>query len=150
MISGDPVVIIADDDIDDRLLLTEALVENGVERDRIVLACDGEELLSVLALYAQSSSLVFLDLNMPKKNGLRVLEAMRANPTQRHIPVLVFTTSNSRSDILSSYDLGCNAYFEKPYSYSELVDMVGIIKAYWFQKATLISPDYADIPRKNN
>lgn len=149
MVSGEPVVIIADDDIDDRLLLTEALVENGVERERIVLACDGEELLSVLALYAQSSSLVFLDLNMPKKNGLKVLEAMRANPTQRHIPVLIFTTSNSRSDILSSYDLGCSAYFEKPYSYSELVDMVGIIKAYWFEKATLINPDYADIPRKN-
>lgn len=149
MISGDPVVIIADDDIDDRLLLTEALVENGVDRDKVVLACDGEELLSVLALYAQSSSLVFLDLNMPKKNGLKVLEAMRANPTQRHIPVLIFTTSNSRSDIIASYDLGCNAYFEKPYSYSELVDMVGIIKAYWFQKATLINPDYADIPRKN-
>lgn len=143
------MVIIADDDIDDRLLLTEALVENGVDRDRIVLACDGEELLSVLAIHSQSSCLVFLDLNMPKKNGLKVLEAIRANPTQRHIPVLIFTTSNSRSDIILSYDLGCNAYFEKPYSYSELVEMIGVIRAYWFQKATLINPDYADLPRKN-
>lgn len=149
MVSGEPMVIIADDDIDDRLLLTEALVENGVERDKILLACDGEELLSLLVIHSQTPCLVFLDLNMPKKNGLKVLEAMRSNPTQRHIPVLIFTTSNSRSDIISSYDLGCNAYFEKPYSYSELVDMVGVIKAYWFQKATLINPDYADVPRKN-
>ncbi len=149
MVSGDPMVIIADDDIDDRLLLTEALVENGVERDKILLACDGEELLSLLALHGHSSCLVFLDLNMPKKNGLKVLEAMRSNPAQRHIPVLIFTTSNSRSDILSSYDLGCNAYFEKPYSYSELVDLISVIKTYWFQKATLINPDYADVPGKN-
>nr|PZN51461.1 MAG: response regulator [Bacteroidota bacterium] len=143
------MVIIADDDIDDRLLLTEALVENGVERSRILLACDGEELLSLLAEYSHTPSIIFLDLNMPKKNGLKTLEAIRANPTQRHIPVLIFTTSNSRSDILSSYDLGCNAYFEKPYSYSELVDMVGVIKSYWFEKATLIKPDFAELPRRN-
>ncbi|HEY8512971.1 MAG TPA: response regulator [Cyclobacteriaceae bacterium] len=149
MVSGVPMVIIADDDIDDRLLLTEALVENGVERSRILLACDGEELLSLLAEYSHTPSIIFLDLNMPKKNGLKTLEAIRANPTQRHIPVLIFTTSNSRSDILSSYDLGCNAYFEKPYSYSELVDMVGVIKSYWFEKATLIKPDFAELPRRN-
>src|SRR5690554_6075590 len=149
MVSGVPMVIIADDDIDDRLLLTEALVENGVERSRILLACDGEELLSLLAEYSHTPSIIFLDLNMPKKNGLKTLEAIRANPTQRHIPVLIFTTSNSRSDILSSYDLGCNAYFEKPYSYSELVDMIGVIKSYWFEKATLIKPDFAELPRKN-
>jgi len=143
------MVIIADDDIDDRLLLTEALVENGVERSKILLACDGEELLSLLAEYSHMPSIIFLDLNMPKKNGLNTLEAIRANPTQRHIPVLIFTTSNSRSDILSSYDLGCNAYFEKPYSYSELVDMVGVIKSYWFEKATLIKPDFAELPRRN-
>ncbi|HEX7016740.1 MAG TPA: response regulator [Cyclobacteriaceae bacterium] len=149
MVSGVPMVIIADDDIDDRLLLTEALVENGVERSKILLACDGEELLSLLAEYSQTPSIIFLDLNMPKKNGLKTLEAIRSNPTQRHIPVLIFTTSNSRSDILASYDLGCNAYFEKPYSYSELVDMVGVIKSYWFEKATLIKPDFAELPRKN-
>ena len=149
MVSGVPMVIIADDDIDDRLLLTEALVENGVERSKILLACDGEELLSLLAEYSHMPSIIFLDLNMPKKNGLNTLEAIRANPTQRHIPVLIFTTSNSRSDILSSYDLGCNAYFEKPYSYSELVDMVGVIKSYWFEKATLIKPDFAELPRRN-
>jgi len=149
MVSGSMMVIIADDDIDDRLLLTEALVENGLDRDKIILASDGEELLSILAEHSQSSCIVFLDLNMPKKNGLKTLEAIRANPTQRHVPVLIFTTSNSRGDIISSYDMGCNAYFEKPYSYTELVEMIGVIKAYWFQKATLINPDYAELPRKN-
>jgi CheY-like chemotaxis protein len=133
-------IIIADDDNDDKSLLIEAFLENGMEREQIILASDGEELLSILPAYANIPCIVFLDLNMPRKNGLKVLSEIKADQYLRHIPILIFTTSNSRSDIHSCYDLGSNTYFTKPFSYTELINLVGAIKTYWFEKATLTHP----------
>jgi len=135
--SNNLTIIIADDDLDDKSLLLEALAENGVDRKKIILTSDGEELLSILPVHSKSPCIVFLDLNMPRKNGLKVLSEVKANPDLRHIPILIFTTSNSRSDIASCYELGTNTYFTKPFSYTELIALVGAIKLYWFEKATL-------------
>lgn len=138
MNSNNLIIIIADDDIDDKSLLIEALAENGIDRQKIVMASDGEELMLILPQYSKAPCLVFLDLNMPRKNGIKVLSEVKANPELRHIPILIFTTSNSKSDIHSCYDLGSNTYFTKPFSYTELITLVGCIKTYWFEKATLV------------
>jgi CheY-like chemotaxis protein len=140
VITNNVTIIIADDDSDDTSLLIEALVETGVERSKIVATTDGEALLSVLPAYSKIPCLVFLDLNMPRKNGLKVLMEVKADPTLRHIPILILTTSNSRSDILTCYELGSNTYFTKPFSYIELISLVETIKAYWFEKAVLSLP----------
>jgi CheY-like chemotaxis protein len=140
VITNNVTIIIADDDSDDTSLLTEALVETGVERSKIITTTDGEALLSVLPAYSKIPCLVFLDLNMPRKNGLKVLMEVKADPTLRHIPILILTTSNSRSDILTCYELGSNTYFTKPFSYTELISLVETIKSYWFEKATLSLP----------
>jgi len=133
-------IIIADDDSDDQSLLSDALVANGIDRGKIILVSDGEELTNLLPRYAKSPCLVFLDLNMPKKSGLKVLSEVKTNPDLKHIPMLIFTTSSSKSDISSSYQLGGNSYFPKPFSYSELINLVAVIKSYWLDKGIL--PDY--------
>ncbi|HEX5169103.1 MAG TPA: response regulator [Cyclobacteriaceae bacterium] len=136
-------IIIADDDNDDSALLIEALVENGIDRSKIIVTPDGETLLSILPTYSKTPSLVFLDLNMPRKNGMKVLSEVKSNPELRHIPILILTTSNSKSDINTCYELGGNTYFTKPFSYTELMQLVRIIKLYWFETASMFNPSNA-------
>jgi CheY-like chemotaxis protein len=130
-------IIIADDDDDDKSLMLEALRENGIEKDNVVLASDGEELLMVLPEYARKPCIVFLDLNMPRKDGRKALMEIRGNESLKHIPVIIFTTSTSAEDVLTSYKLGTNTYFSKPFQYKELVNLMQVIKGYWFENAAV-------------
>jgi CheY-like chemotaxis protein len=132
-------IIIADDDDDDKALMLEALRENGIEKNNIVLASDGEELLTVLPEYARKPCIVFLDLNMPRKDGRKTLQEIRSSESLKHIPVIIFTTSNSAEDVLASYKLGTNTYFSKPFQYRELVNLMQVIKDYWFENATIVT-----------
>lgn len=129
-----PTIIIADDDVDDKLLILEALVENGIEKDTIVLTSDGDELLEVLRRF-KKPCIVFLDLNMPRKDGRQALREIKSDPGLKHIPVIIFTTSTSADDIVSSYKAGGNTYFTKPSTYSELVSVFTAVKSYWLEKA---------------
>jgi DNA-binding response OmpR family regulator len=134
-------VIIADDDDDDTALLTEALAENDIPRDKVVVARDGDMLLNLLPAFTGDPCLVFLDLNMPKKNGFKALVEIKSNPRFRHIPILVLTTSNSRKDISKCYEMGANTYFTKPFSYTELINLVRAVKVYWLESAVMsVSP----------
>lgn len=130
-------VLITDDDDDDKMLLLDALTETGIKKQNVVLISDGEELLQIIPRYANSPCLVFLDLNMPKMDGHQALREIKANDALRHIPVIIFTTSNSAADILATYKLGGNTYFTKPSYYRELVNLVLLIKNYWFENAIL-------------
>lgn len=130
-------IIIADDDVDDQSLLTDALIANGIGREMIVLVSNGEELSGIVHGYSKFPSIIFLDLNMPKKNGLKVLAEIKGDPNLKHMPVLIFTTSTSPVDIASCYELGANTYFTKPFSYSDLISLVQTIKTYWFEMGVL-------------
>ncbi len=130
-------IIIADDDEDDKALIQEALVENGIKGEKVILTSDGEELLNILPRYANNPCIVFLDLNMPRKDGRRALAEIKSNEILKHIPVIIFTTSSSKSDITTSYKLGSNTYFTKPFNYQDLVNLISTIKTYWFEKASL-------------
>lgn len=130
-------VVIADDDEDDKALLLEALVENGVKKEAVILTADGQELLDTLRQHPGRVCIVFLDLNMPRKDGRAALQEIKGDGALKHIPVIIFSTSSSHSDILSSYMSGCNTYFTKPLYYQELVRQVSVIKTYWLDKATL-------------
>lgn len=131
-----PTIIIADDDVDDKLLIQDALHENGIGRETIILTSDGDELLEVLRKY-NKPCIVFLDLNMPRKDGRQTLKEIKSDPSLKHIPVIIFTTSTSTDDVISSYKAGSNTYFTKPSSYSELVSVFHTIKSYWFERAIL-------------
>ncbi|PZR32394.1 MAG: response regulator [Azospira oryzae] len=132
-------IIIADDDDDDKTLITNALVDNGIKKEHILLTSDGAELLEVLKGFETRPCLVLLDLNMPRKDGFKALAEIKSDQMIKHVPVIIFTTSNSSQDILTTYKLGSNTFFTKPNYYHELVELMGVIKSYWFEKAALLT-----------
>jgi CheY-like chemotaxis protein len=146
MITGkrSPVILLADDDADDRLLVQEALSEAGVSSD-LHFVQDGEDLLAYLKTSGSAGSpkprpeLILLDLNMPLKDGREVLRDIRADQSLRRIPVVVFTTSKADTDIRQMYELGANSFITKPTGFTDLVVLMKQIADYWFD--TVHIPD---------
>ncbi|NJN27022.1 MAG: response regulator [Cyclobacteriaceae bacterium] len=130
-------IIVAEDDIDDRMLMQDAFSEIGIYHTNMEYVENGDELLDRLKHGKKLPSLIFLDLNMPKMDGRETLKVLKNSERFKHIPVIIFSTSNDHADILSSYQHGGNAYFIKPALYSELVEVLDTIKAHWFHKALL-------------
>jgi CheY-like chemotaxis protein len=134
-----PVILMADDDADDRLLANDALLDCAFE-GHVRFVEDGEELVNYLRRIGKYSAvdanprpgLILLDLNMPRKNGKEVLREIKADPALRQIPVVVFTTSRSDSDIAAVYELGANSFVVKPTGYDDLVGIMRSLKQYWF------------------
>jgi len=131
-------ILIADDDDDDKMLLLDALTEVGINKQNVKLTSDGEELLQTLPQYASCPCIIFLDLNMPRMDGHKALREIKSSETLKHIPVIIFTTSSAADDILATYKMGSNTYFTKPSYYRQLVDLVTLIKKYWFETAVFV------------
>ncbi len=74
---------------------------------------------------------VFLDLRLPKVDGLKVLQQMRDNEHTRTIPVVVLTSSKEESDIAASYQLGANSFVSKPVAFDEFSNTVAELGRYW-------------------
>ncbi len=131
-------ILMADDDEDDRLLTQEAMEEAKLIND-LRFVEDGVELLDYLrreGAYAEPGTapwpgLILLDLNMPRMDGRRALEHIKADPALRRIPVVVMTTSKAEEDILRSYDLGAASFITKPVTFSALVHLVATLDRYW-------------------
>ena len=134
------VILMADDDADDRLLAKDALAECQLAGD-LHFVENGEELLDYLhrrGNYTQLADsprpgLILLDLNMPKKDGREALREIKADPVLRKIPVVVLTTSKADTDIGRIYELGANSFISKPVSFESLVDVMKTIGRYWFE-----------------
>lgn len=131
-------ILVADDDTDDQFMLKEAFASLNFDKE-IRTVENGEELLDYLNRKGKYSDatlpipkLILLDLNMPKIDGRQCLRLIKANPQYSKIPIIIFSTSNNPEDISQSYELGANSYIIKPYSYNELVEIIDIIKKYWF------------------
>ncbi|ACY49287.1 response regulator [Rhodothermus marinus] len=151
MNNPEPVVILlADDDPDDRLLTIRALKRSRL-RNEIYTVEDGEELMDYLhrrGPYADPQrsprpGLILLDLNMPRKDGREALQEIKSDPVLRRIPVVVLTTSNAEADILRSYDLGVNAFITKPVTFEELARALQVLGDFWFEIVRLPSVDEA-------
>jgi len=147
--NGRPIVILlADDDEEDRMLAADALEESRVVND-LRFVEDGEELLDYLyhrGQYTENSptpGLILLDLNMPRKDGREALREIKADPDLRRIPVVVLTTSKAEEDIYRTYDLGANSFITKPVSFDGLVSVMRDIGRYWIEIVEL-PPDRID------
>jgi len=138
---GEPVIILmADDDPDDRMLTRDAWEENRLANE-LHFVEDGEELIDYLHRRGQYRDLaaerlpglILLDLNMPRKDGREALQEIKADPKLRRIPIVVLTTSKAEEDILRTYDLGVNSFITKPVTFEALVGTVKTLAKYWFQ-----------------
>ena len=139
--NGRPIVILmADDDADDRMLTRDALEESRVLNE-LRFVEDGEELMDYLhrkGKYADPESapkpgLILLDLNMPKKDGREALKEIKSDPNLRRIPVVIMTTSKAEEDIFRSYDFGASSFITKPVTFDRLVELMRVIGEYWVE-----------------
>lgn len=147
--SGKPIIILmADDDEDDRMLTAEALEESRLS-NQIHFVENGEEALDYLyrrgryedPKLSPRPGLILLDLNMPKKDGRETLREIKADPQLRRIPVVVLTTSRAECDVYRSYDLGANTYIAKPVTFDSMVEVMKILGNYWFTLVELPPED---------
>jgi hypothetical protein len=100
----------------------------------VQVARDGEEALGWMARWEAGEPLpavILLDLNLPRVDGLTVLEALKSNPLTRRVPVVVLTTSKEDRDILAAYELGANSYIVKPVEFEAFMEVARQIKLYW-------------------
>ncbi len=133
-------ILMADDDEDDRLMAKEAFSEVKLLNNFHTVE-DGEELMAYLrreGKYADPKSsprpgIILLDLNMPKKDGRQALKEIKEDPSLKHIPIVVLTTSKAEEDILRSYDLGVNSFIVKPVTFDQLIDIMKTLTKYWFE-----------------
>ncbi len=130
------LIVFADDDADDRLLLQEAFEENNL-KCTLYFVEDGVELLDYLEQNSTIPSLILLDINMPRKDGKQILQEIKSNTKWRHIPVIMFTTSKSPEDIRKCYDLGANSFIIKPSSFENLLSVTHTIGEYWINTVSL-------------
>ncbi len=98
---------------------------------------DGLEALAFLRREGKHASaprpdVVLLDLNLPKKDGREVLAEMKADENLKRIPVVVLTTSQAETDILTSYGLHANCYISKPVDFEQFINVVKSIENFWF------------------
>ncbi len=134
------VILIADDDAEDRMLIHEALEESRL-KNQIRFVENGEELMDYLRnnnKYGDKEKfptpgLILLDLNMPKKDGREALKEIKSDEALRLIPVVVLTTSKAEEDVLRTYDLGVSSFITKPVTFSSLVDVMKTVTKYWFE-----------------
>ncbi|MDB6064309.1 MAG: two-component response regulator [Pedosphaera sp.] len=138
------IILMAEDDSDDRLLAQDALVESGIATE-VRFVENGVELMDYLHHRNKFSndascsrpSLIILDLNMPKKDGREALREIKSDPELRRIPVVVLTTSSADSDIARVYELGANSFISKPVAFNSLVSVMKSIGEYWFRVVLL-------------
>lgn len=134
-------LLLVEDDASDIELTSEVLQESRFNVQLNVVR-DGMEAIAYLKHQspyelATIPHLILLDLNLPRKNGQEVLREIRMNQETKHIPVIVLTTSNAESDVLTAYQIGANCYIPKP------IDLDGFIKAFrtledfWFSLVLL-------------
>lgn len=131
-----PLILIADDDMDDRFLLKSAFEESG-DQVEIHFVENGVEVLNYLESIAIKEEerlfpdIIILDLNMPKKSGKEVLTELKHHPVFKKITVIIYTTTKSEVEIKRCYELGANTYIVKPDTFDAIKEVVWSIKKYW-------------------
>lgn len=125
-------ILLIEDNPDDEELTLLAFRQNNIMNE-ISVARDGEEALQVLFgdEAAALPTIILLDLNLPKVDGLEILRRIRDDARTRRIPVIVLTSSTEDQDILRSYDLGCNSYVRKPVNFADFIEASRQLGMYW-------------------
>lgn len=130
-------ILLVDDNLNDVELTLAALKKSKVTNE-IVIGRDGDEALDYLYRRGKFQSrelglpaVVFLDLKMPKVNGIEVLRQMKGDDVLKLVPVVMLTSSREEVDLVTSYKLGVNAFVVKPVGFQEFIDAVGRAGMFW-------------------
>jgi CheY-like chemotaxis protein len=131
------VILMADDDPDDRLMAKEALEASGLLNEMRFVE-DGVELFHYLEQRGKYQEeprpgLILLDMNMLRKNGREALKELKNHPDFKHIPVVILTTSQAEEDVKLGYELGASSYITKPVTFEGLVAVMQSLGQYWLE-----------------
>lgn len=132
------IVLLVEDNPDDEALTRRAFKKNHIN-NTIVAVRDGMEALDYLFCRGQHAnrspratpSIIFLDLKLPKVDGLEVLREIRRNEHTKLLPVVVLTSSKHERDLIESYSLGANSYIRKPVDFSQFCETIRQLSNYW-------------------
>jgi CheY-like chemotaxis protein len=121
-------ILLVEDDEGDVLMTREAFDHFKIANTLHVVA-DGEQAIQFMRRagdYAEAPApgLIMLDLNLPRRGGLEVLEELKGDPDLRLIPVVILTTSQAEEDIVRSYSLHANAYVTKPVDFDRFMEVI--------------------------
>ena len=130
MRSMKPIMLVEDDHVD-AMTLKRALKDLKVA-NQLVHRINGEEALDYLKDESNPRPcVIFLDLNMPKMNGIEFLQIVKADNDFRRIPIIVFTTSKNEWDRFETFNLSAAGYIVKPADYKSFVEAIRTVQLYW-------------------
>ena len=139
--SRETEILLVDDNLGDVILTKEAL-KGAQFASRVSVASDGVEAMEFLRQRgkfgdAPRPDVVFLDLNMPRKNGAEVLAEMKSDADLRLIPVVILTSSEADDDVANAYHAHANCYVAKPADLDEMIRVVQAIQNFWLSVVKL-------------
>ncbi len=139
------VLVLADDDADDRSFFADALEELNYPT-QLTTASDGEELMLYLEKIVDPPPphLIFLDLNMPRKNGYECLKEIREIPRLKQIPIVIFSTTANENAIATTYALGANCFIQKPNSHQLLKKTIEavLLRDFWNERTQVSKEEF--------
>src|SRR5215471_498732 len=123
-------ILLVEDNPNDAELTQRALKKSEIGA-RLAIARDGAEALEYLLSRRPKPKVIFLDLKLPKIDGIEVLRRLRQDDRTQSIPVIVLTSSQEERDIKECYSLGVNSYVVKPVEFDKFYKVVGDLATYW-------------------
>lgn len=134
-------IVLVEDDENQVILAMRALRKHGIaaEVDEVVVSGTGEDALDYMfgtgphegRDVGQRPEFVLLDVNLPKMDGLKVLERLRGDERTQLVPVILFSSSNDHEDVVKGYKLGANSYVTKPANFEEFSEAMQYLGWYW-------------------
>ena len=132
-------VILAEDDPDDHDFFSQALQEIS-STIKLTSVENGEDLMTLLKSFIPD--IIFLDLDMPYKNGLQCISEIRNNPLLQFIPIVIFSSTTRPANIETAYEMGADLFFIKPAVYKDLVSSIKAILNLDWKKPSDIKEQY--------
>lgn len=144
------IILVAEDDPDDVLLLEQAFQRAGLEKP-VHVCPDGAEAIAYLSGEGQYSDrqrypmpqLLITDLKMPRRSGFDLLEWLHGAPQRALLATMVLSTSAAETDVKRAYQLGANAFFQKPNTFEELASIITLAHKFW-TRSNLPTPSPRD------
>ncbi len=131
-------ILLVEDNPDDEMLALRAL-KRAETKNSVIVARDGQEALDYVFGTGkfdgrdpnETPQVIFLDIKLPKLNGLEVLKNIRNDQRTSLIPIVLLTSSDEERDMVDGYKLGANSYINKPVDFDQFIEQVKVLGRYW-------------------